>query len=390
MAAQDPQRRSKVAEPKAPAPQSEEPTPAKKGNAAVATKSGKMAENAPPAPPKPSESMPGETKPRAAKPNIDNKELSTDAIKADAPAAITAAAQSPPAAAAPVPLVADELQVKQQMKSGSRYVAPPLSRSQRSGMATSGIEMPAGAPSAEVELQINPRDKNSKFMDDVANLKLPLGQSVDRPIAQNSSHLGLRGVEYAEQMGQYSGNPGYGNRLAEAKSELRPGETLRTGDDPTNIVRARLANNANLIVGPGSEVLLLKPTEVRLRFGELALEVPEGDQVDLLGPEPELQQDAENYKLNYRRSGLQQRVTRLRQVTGNKAYAVQKNQLQELDQQPEWLTKYYARYNTKSESQKGYPMRAKASAKSNGINQSGTFDKAAAPPPQSEAAERKD
>lgn len=386
---QDPQRRSKVAEPKSPALPSDEPAPAKKANAAGFSKSVNVAENAPPAPPKPSETKPSEMKPKAAKSNPDSKELASDAVKSGAPAPITAAAQSP-AAAAPAPREAEELQVKQQMKSGSgaRYANPPLSRSQKSGIATSDIASPANAPSAEVEVRVNPSEKNSRFMDDVANLKLPLGQGVDRPVALSSQQIGLRGAEYSEQLGQFSGNAGYGSRLVEARSELRPGETLRTGDDPTNIVRARLANNANLIVGPGSEVLLLKPTEVRLRFGELALEVPEGDQVDLLGPEPELQQEAENYKFNYRRSGYQQRVTRLRQVTGNKAYTVQKNQLQELDQQPEWLTKYYARYNTKSESQKAYPMRAKTSTMNN-LNQSGTLDKAAAPPPATEAPQKK-
>ncbi len=128
-----------------------------------------------------------------------------------------------------------------------------------------------------------------------------------------------------------------------AQTELLPGGILQTDADPGNVVWARLANDADLVVGPGSEVLLLKPTEVRLQVGELMLDVPPGDQVDLLGPELTPPVAGENGKLNYRR-GQQLKVPASRQqVTGRGVFRVENNQLQRVDRDPPWLANYVAR-----------------------------------------------
>lgn len=364
------QRKMSPAESKAPAAPSRDPGALPAGAPVVANKSRQaMLRNAPVPSPEPDAAPPNRSRINAQKKD--------GAGQATSPSAI-AASQGAPAPAAPAPRADDELQLKQQMQSGSRY-SMPSQRSARSEMARPG----KGGPPVEGEVRAGQVDNQLKLMDD-NGLKGLQRFNADRPLAaqlQNQPQAGLRGAEFAEQLGQMQQYGAYSSRLAEANTELRPGEMLKTGDDPTNVVRARLANNADLIVGPGSEVLLLKPTEVRLRFGQLALEVPEGDQVDLLGPEPDLQQDPENYKLNLRRNVYQSRgMTRQRQVTGNKVYVVQKNQLQELEQQPEWLTKYYAKYD-KSESQKSYLMRAKAGTR--GSDQPVQFEKAAASPPPS-------
>jgi hypothetical protein len=179
------------------------------------------------------------------------------------------------------------------------------------------------------------------------------------------------------------GNNSYSGlaRQLEAKSELRPGEILKTGSEPTDVVRARLANDAYLIVGPNSEVLLLKPTELRLRVGEVALEVPAGDQVQLLGPEPELQQEMSG---KYGKFGYQQRaISRQRPVTGNKVYSVLKNQLLEVEETPDWLAKYQARLNRQLDSAKEEAMpRAKASLRGGPAYLPGPAQPNAAPGPK--------
>lgn len=382
--AQDPvQRKTNAAESKAPASRPGEPDAPPPGPPAVANKSRQaVAENAP---------IPFSKAGPTASNRVQMEEQKVGAKPAASPSPLIAKGR-PPAPPNPAPRAEDEQQLKQQMPSRARYSAPSQ-RSPRGGMAQTGKGASPGAVQLEGEHLAEQTTRQSPLMDDKTALTIPPRANADRPDAQqlqNAPQLGQRGVEYADQLGQFQGGyGGYASRLAEANSELRPGEMLKTGDDPTNVVRARLANDANLIVGPGSEVLLLKPTEVRLRFGEVALEVPEGDQVDLLGPEPELQLDPENYKLNLRRSAYQSRgMTRQRQVTGTRVYSVQKNQLQELEQQPEWLTKYYARYN-KTDSQKGYPLRAKVSGKPDSANQPEGVQKAAAPVPAAESPQKK-
>lgn len=173
------------------------------------------------------------------------------------------------------------------------------------------------------------------------NPQIPMnGAGLQNP---NGYSLGLRGD--GVQAGNNPFSYGMISRLAEPNSELRPGDMLRTGNEATDVVRARLANDANLFVGPASEVLLMKPTEVQLRFGELVLEIPKGDQVDLLGPEQEAPADQEKGKLNYRRAYQQRGSMLRRQVTGRGVYRIEKNQLQEVDQQPEWLTNYFSKYH---------------------------------------------
>ena len=112
----------------------------------------------------------------------------------------------------------------------------------------------------------------------------------------------------------------------------------------------------------------------------LALEVPQGDQVDLQGPEPEYQQESTENPRVFTRRAVPYRLSRQRQVTGNQVYAIQKNQLVKLDQQPEWLVKYYESPG-RSESQKNIPLRAKSAPKSDGPIPTGGYQKAAVPAP---------
>ena len=137
---------------------------------------------------------------------------------------------------------------------------------------------------------------------------------------------------------------GFVRRQVAPQSEVHPGGVLKTDPESSNVVWARLANDADLVVGPGAEVLLLKPTEVRLQAGELMLNVPPGDQVDLLGPEPTAAADADNNRLSNRRKSQQLRfhVSR-QQVTGRGIFRIENNQLQRVDRDPPWLANYFAR-----------------------------------------------
>jgi hypothetical protein len=176
---------------------------------------------------------------------------------------------------------------------------------------------------------------------------------VDERIAQDYVHPMLRANHQFNNSlsgakvrgGQY----GYGmvRRQVTPQSELLPGGVLTTQPDLSNVVWARLANNADLVVGPASEVLLLKPTEVRLQAGELMLNVPLGDQVDLLGPEPPSKLDSENSYRNLRRNQPQWKfpVSRL-QVTGRGVFRIENSQVERVDEEPTWLTNYFVRQNT--------------------------------------------
>ena len=74
------------------------------------------------------------------------------------------------------------------------------------------------------------------------------------------------------------------------------------------------------------------------------LNVPPGDQVDLLGPEPTPALDTENDKLNYRRNSQLLRFQMSRQqVTGRGIFRIENNQLQRVDREPPWLANYFAR-----------------------------------------------
>ncbi|MDB5339547.1 MAG: hypothetical protein JWN70_5166 [Planctomycetaceae bacterium] len=167
-------------------------------------------------------------------------------------------------------------------------------------------------------------------------------QSVKLNMAANTSQLSQLGV--SNRLGDY----GFVRRQVEVQSELHPGGVLKTDADPSNVVWARLANDADLVVGPGSEVLLLKPTEVRLQAGELMLNVPVGDQVDLLGPDaPPPPNEVENSRSNYRRNSQQLKVAVSRQqVTGRGVFRIENNQLQRVDQEPPWLANYFAKQST--------------------------------------------
>ena len=146
-------------------------------------------------------------------------------------------------------------------------------------------------------------------------------------------------------MGGYS--LGLVRRQVAPQSELLPGGVLSTDENPANVVRARLANGADLYVGPSSEVKLLKPTEVRLQSGQLVLIVPAGDQVDLLGPETAVLSEPENNRLyNRRGQGQLKAYESRRQVTGRATYRIENRLLQQMEQEPAWLTTYNAKLNS--------------------------------------------
>ncbi len=157
------------------------------------------------------------------------------------------------------------------------------------------------------------------------------------------------------------GDYGYGivRRQVTPQTELLPGGVLKTEPDPANVVWVRLANNADLVVGPGSEVLLLKPTEVRLQAGELMLNVPAGDQVDLLGPEPLSRVDAATGYRSVRRNQQQAKFPASRQlVTGRGLFRIENSQLQRVDQEPEWLANYFSRQNVNGPQSRGTRRKA--------------------------------
>src|SRR5262249_3108260 len=66
---------------------------------------------------------------------------------------------------------------------------------------------------------------------------------------------------------------------------LKPGDWLRTDVRGANAVELSLVKKTNVILGPGSLVELLKPTQVRLIAGELEIATQVGVTVELLGPQ---------------------------------------------------------------------------------------------------------
>ena len=184
-----------------------------------------------------------------------------------------------------------------------------------------------------------------------------------------------------------------GRRLAEPNSELLAGMVLSTVDAEVSVVRARLANDAEIILGPQSEVILLRPTAVQLRTGELELIVPEGDQVELYGPASEYKISDSNPGQNsisiqnsnsaamptsgttFRQDGyaLQNSLTSAARglryrtrvppqiVTGRKVYRVEHQQLTTIEQTPRWLVEFHQSQNariTNSQQQLAQPIAA--------------------------------
>jgi hypothetical protein len=147
----------------------------------------------------------------------------------------------------------------------------------------------------------------------------------------------------------------YRRRQAEPQTELLAGEVLSTLNDGRSLVRARLANNAELLLGPNSEVTVIKPTSVQLQVGELELNVPEGDQIELLGPASDVKgadsrssEDAKSdiyysrqNRSNPSRSSRVRAGTPPQVVTGRKLYRIENNQLRVVEQDPQWLADYH-------------------------------------------------
>lgn len=260
------------------------------------------------------------------------------AAPAPAPAANTTAPNATaPSAIAPNAAPADDL-AKQQLRPLRGYAQNSLAVKKGASQQTELKDLTQQQMLPQATFNDNANSPQvSSFQ---RQRRLPQGESWER-WAVNSQGTQIPQVELTPQTLDRL-HIGFNERPAEERAELKPGELLKTDPDSSNIVRLKLANDANVLIGPGSEVQLLKPTEVRLRFGEVVVEVPPKDQVDLLGPEPEYaQEQTDNYKGN-RRSYLQKGSTLRRQVVGRGMFRIENNQLQEVQQQPRWLVRYYA------------------------------------------------
>lgn len=133
---------------------------------------------------------------------------------------------------------------------------------------------------------------------------------------------------------------GLGARQVRSEVEILPGMSLSTAEGVESVVRARLANDGYLVVGPSSAVVLIKPTEIRLEAGEIEISVPPGDVVELAGPETQ----PNPYRARFMEGrGYQGRIGTPRlQVIDRKVYRLEKNGIQRLYRDPAWLTNYYS------------------------------------------------
>lgn len=95
---------------------------------------------------------------------------------------------------------------------------------------------------------------------------------------------------------------------------LKPGDWVRTDVRGANAVSLKLVKQKSIIVGPGSLVELISPTQIRLHAGEAELTVPEGESLELLG----LGED---------------KVA----VKGTQVYRLRSEKLAKLDKEPVWL-----------------------------------------------------
>jgi hypothetical protein len=195
------------------------------------------------------------------------------------------------------------------------------------------------------------------------NSRQRLRNPAQMPYGERTENIQSNGVYPGNGMGGNELNPNsaifFRRRQAEPQSELRGGDVLSTLNEEHSLVRAKLANGADLVLGPQSEVTLLKPTSVQLRVGDLELNVPEGDQIELLGPLSEAKGSDSNPAEVAKRdvySG-QSRLSNLRSsrarfgappliVTGRKIYRVENNQVRVLEESPQWLTDYHRSRST--------------------------------------------
>lgn len=176
------------------------------------------------------------------------------------------------------------------------------------------------------------------------SIQFSQAQVADTPELLNRLNNGLAG--------NLSRNGEYGliRRQVAAQTELRPGGILTTDVEASSIVWVRLANDADVVVGPGSEVRMLKPTEVQLQSGELLLDVPPGDQVDLLGPETWNIADNRNTRgLNRNYQQPSKSAVSRQQVAGRAVFRVERNQLQRVAEDPAWLVDYFAKQSNSSQ-----------------------------------------
>ena len=111
---------------------------------------------------------------------------------------------------------------------------------------------------------------------------------------------------------------------------LKPGDWLRTDLRGANATAFQLMKNTKVILGPNSLVELDKPTSFRLLSGELEITVPEGDRVDITGP-------------NSQKTTVQGKKVETTDKDGKKTSAPARRlfraqgQLAELTKEPLWL-----------------------------------------------------
>ncbi len=95
---------------------------------------------------------------------------------------------------------------------------------------------------------------------------------------------------------------------------LKPGDWLRTDVRGANVVALRLVKSTSVILGPGTLVELVKPTQIRVSQGELEITAPANTTLELLGPD-------------------QQKIT----VKGKQHYRLQEGKLTKITKEPLWL-----------------------------------------------------
>jgi Flp pilus assembly protein TadD len=103
------------------------------------------------------------------------------------------------------------------------------------------------------------------------------------------------------------------------KTLLRPGDWVRTDNRGANAAVVKLVKQSQLILGPGSLVEVVSPTQVRVHTGELEATVGEGDTLNLVGPDNE-------------KFAMQPGETRKTHV-----FRVKNDKLAMLDHEPPWL-----------------------------------------------------
>ncbi|MBS0265396.1 MAG: hypothetical protein JSS02_25905 [Planctomycetes bacterium] len=104
-----------------------------------------------------------------------------------------------------------------------------------------------------------------------------------------------------------------------SKTLVRPGDWLRTDNRGANAVVVQLVKESQLILGPGTLVEIVSPTQVRVHTGELEAVAGAGDTLTLVGP------------------GNVTLAVGARPAAQPQVFRVQNEQLARLEHEPTWL-----------------------------------------------------